>query len=254
MRAARPDEDVFCGVHDALEALRRGFPRLVVTWEGEDLAALRRSAGPDVQQVPALVFLRPDRLRTAAHERLKSVEFAVLGVDDRPGRLRALLRTTAARSFADEILDSFALETGAPLPAPFSGFARRVLEYPAHYPTLQGLGALAGLSSGALKARFRRRGLPSPFAYLRWLRILAAGRLLSANPGMSIAGAALRLGFSSGANLCRAVTSVTGKSPSALRSRGALYGLTRRFAGEYLTAERLALWDELGPLFLRGAA
>jgi AraC-like DNA-binding protein len=66
-----------------------------------------------------------------------------------------------------------------------------------------------GMTPGALKAHFRRRELPSPFAYTTRPRALCASELLS-RPGMTTARVAHRLGYSSNGNLCRAFRALTG--------------------------------------------
>lgn len=252
-RAARADEDVICGESEALEAQERGFPRLVVTTE-EVLPLVRRAGALGAQRAPVLILAPATRARHVAYGPDAGIGVAILGVDDRPARLAALMGATASPSFADEILRGLGHASGRPLPAAFCGFARRVLEYPARYADLNRLTRVTGVSQGALKARFRRRGLPSPFLYLRWFRILAAGHLLSTRPQLSIGRAALLLGFSSGGNFCRAVAGMTGLSPSRLRERPALYRLIARFAGDVLPHQRLAVWEDLYPLFLRTAA
>lgn len=254
VRAARPDEDVIAGTAAALEAMERGFPRLVVTAEGEGLALVRSAAGRTRERLPTLVIVEPERLQRVTHAAGLRLAIAVRGVDDSPARIASLINHAAARSFADGILDGFAHASGRPLPAPFCGFARRVLEYPALYADLRRLSHGTGISVGALKARFRRRGLPSPFLYLRWLRILAAAHLLSSRPELSLTGAALLLGFSSGGNFCRTVSTVTGASPSALRQRSTLHRLVAGFARNYLAADRLTVWNPLHSIFLRRTA
>jgi len=69
-----------------------------------------------------------------------------------------------------------------PLPcrcSPLRAFGRRILEFPTHYHDLHAKARASHLSRGALKARFRRRGLESPYTYLRWFRMMAVSYLLS---------------------------------------------------------------------------
>lgn len=254
VRAARPDEDVICGKDGALEALERGFPRLVVTTAAE-LSFLKRVAarGPGGVSLLAFVDSRAAQYLGASEGEVR-VTAAIVGVDDHPARIAALVRNAAATSYADRVLDFLSESANFPLPSAFSGFARRVLEYPALYSDLHGIARLTGLSQGALKARFRRRDLPSPFLYLRWLRILAAAHLLSSRPEVSIGQSALRLGFSSGPNLARAVCGLTGLIPSELRQTAALFRLVNRFARGNLARYQLAVWEDFRPLFIRSAA
>lgn len=101
---------------------------------------------------------------------------AVSRIDDSALRLRALIRTAAGSSnWVDGIFADLTLILGHGLPSDFKRFARRVMEYPSRYSSLSDLGRILDAFPGALKARFRRRGLPSPSTYLRWFRVVAAG-------------------------------------------------------------------------------
>ena len=244
-RAARPDEDVITGVL-AAEAFRHGFPRAAI-WSGRGphghlpipsssrLAVLgldtgllnsweedRRWGGPEVPP-----------------ERTEYVAF----------RIRVWLRTQGTGpTWVDLCLRDMTRAVGRALPLPFRGMARRVLEFPAHYPDLGPVAGTVGLSTGALKARFRRRGLASPHAYLRWLRSLAVAEVLS-DPNVTTIGAAHRLGMSSGGNLCRTVLDTTGVRPTDLRHPGARVGLLLSMVEHLLSREALAAWDDLDGLF-----
>ena len=135
----------------------------------------------------------------------------------------------------------------------FRGFARRVLEFPRHYSSVEVVGGTRGLTSGALKARFRRRGLPSPAVYLRWLRLLAAARVLS-DPRETILSASFRMGFASDGNFCRWVQATSGLSPSSLREwNGRLFVLVR-LAEECLSPSSLESWPRLDEVFLSEVA
>jgi AraC-like DNA-binding protein len=106
---------------------------------------------------------------------------------------------------------------------------------------------------GALKARFRRRGLPSPSRHLRWFRLLAAARVLS-DPDETVLSAAYRLGFASDGNFCRWIRATSGLSPSTLRSWNGRLLVLVRLAEECLPEGSLDEWEDLGGLFLREVA
>jgi AraC-like DNA-binding protein len=112
---------------------------------------------------------------------------------------------------------------------------------------------LTGCSRDALKARFRRRDLPSPSRYLRWLRTVAVGYALGED-GATTASVAYRFGYSSGGNLCRSVHGLVGHTTLELRQPVARSRLLLRFAGELLDEEQLAGWRALEELFVRKAA
>ena len=95
-------------------------------------------------------------------------------------RLRGVVERSAGEvSWVDRALSDLSRAAGTQLPPVLRGFARRVMEFPSRYDDLHPLAETCGLSRGALKARFRRRGLPSPYAYLRWFRLMAVAYALS---------------------------------------------------------------------------
>jgi AraC-like DNA-binding protein len=126
------------------------------------------------------------------------------------------------------------------------------LEFPSRYGHLEDVAGVVGMTSGALKAHFRRRELPSPFAYTIRPRALCVSELLSW-PGMTTARVAHRLGYSSNDNLCRAFRALTGISLSqAATLEGRLRVLTWMHS-EMLTPDYLRQWEALGPFFVRTA-
>lgn len=246
--AAHPDEDVVVGPTVAATALREGFPRLVVQEAGEAGVDCRDGSGavvPSLSVAPATVTTW--RVAWLA-DGLRRPWPAYLA--------RRIAPAVAERSrplWVDRTLADLASAAGGPLPRPLAGVGRRVLEHPAAYAGLQGLEDLSGISAGALKARFRRRGLASPFAYLRWFRAIAAAHVLM-EPTATVLTTAHRLGWTSSGNLFRHLHSTTGMVPSALRTGEARERLLIRFASELLTREALAAWESLDDLFLRQRA
>jgi AraC-like DNA-binding protein len=88
-------------------------------------------------------------------------------------------------------------------------------------PDLTKVGGLARrvhVSSFTLASRFRRARLPSPKAYLAGMRLVHAAHLF-ANPGLSVAEVAHRLGCSSAQALRRHLQVTLGLTPSAFRRR-----------------------------------
>lgn len=127
-----------------------------------------------------------------------------------------------------------------------------MLEFPARYPDLKALAGIGGLSAGALKARFRRRGLPSPYTYLRWFRSLAVVHILS-DPSVTTLEAAYRIGMSSSGNLSRAVQDTTGLTPTRLRAAAGRESLIVGMVEELMDPAALAGWQDLAPVFLEVA-
>lgn len=238
-RAAHPEEDVF-DVRWMPEALELGFPRLLVRDEGQS----------GLVAPPAVPVLEIDgsMLRRWERDRLDR-ELPRSRADDLAARLTIVMAPTAAdATWVDRALAELARASGGRLPGPLKILARRVLEFPAHYRSLEPLATACGTSPGALKARFRRRGLPSPSVHLRWLRILAVAELM-ADPSVTVAVAARRLGFTSDGNLCRTMANATSMVPSELRSPAGRRRLLATFAWNHLGAEALAGWTGLEELF-----
>ena len=247
-RAALPEEDVLLEEADVEAALRKGFPRFLVHGR-DDYRLLRRL--PNEQDL-ALLALTPQLLaRWDADRRgariLRSREDYVVD------RLKPVLRGRTQPSWVDLAFRDLSRAAGAPLPPALRGFARRVMEFPARYDDLHGLGFLAGLSRGALKARFRRRGLASPYTYLRWFRAMAAAHVLR-EPSVTTLQASHRLGFTTDGNFCRAIVTATCLTPTEIRSPQGWHRLLILFSLRYLDADALRAWGSMQSLFVRERA
>ena len=95
--------------------------------------------------------------------------------------------------------------------------------------------------------------LESPYTYLRWFRAMAVANLLS-DREVTVAQAAYRLGFTSDGNLCRAMISLTGLTPTDVRTVRGWNRLLIAFAWTYLTPSSLHAWRGLDQLFEQLAA
>lgn len=250
-RAALPEEDVFCRLEDIDLALRFGYPRLLVCL-GEDQGRLRRSLPLGDGSVPILAIGEPTlRSWEGAWE---SQGLAITRIDDSALRLRSLMEEAVGGSHWVEGLFSDLTHTlGRGLPLGLRGFSRRILEFPIRYSSLAQIGEVFGLSAGALKGRFRRRGLPSPSRYLRWFRLLTAARILS-DPEETTLSASYRLGFASDGNFCRWVRATSGMTSSSFRTWNGRLLLLVRLAEDCLSNGALDAWESLEDLFLRQVA
>jgi AraC-like DNA-binding protein len=250
-RAALPDEDVLHGNEEILRGLHLGFPRLVVC-RTEDLNRLPVQLQLTEPRVPVLAVgsaSLKDWERTCLAGGL-----AVRPIDAAALRLRGLMQGKArGAGWVDRFFSDLTALLGRGLPVQCRGLARRVLEFPSRYPSLQYLRAVAGLSPGALKARFRRRGLPSPSRYLRWFRVMAAARILS-DPGETTLTSSYRLGFGSDGNFCRWVQGTSGFAPSLLRSPGVRMLLMVRLVEECFPEGAVDRWMDVSGIFLRKVA
>jgi AraC-like DNA-binding protein len=243
--AAHPEEDVVTEAPLVAEALQSGFPRLLVR------------AGPVDAHLPptgvAVLDLDDTLLRRWEAER-RATELTRPRVDFLATRIGALIEPSASEAtWVDVALADLSRAAGARLPTPLRAFARRVLEFPSHYTSLYPVSKACGVTRGALKARFRRRGLESPYTYLRWLRIIAVAELLS-DRSVSVATAAHRLGFTSNGNLCRMMNALTGLTPTEVRTVNGWQRLLITFAWMHLTPEALDAWADLEGLFQRRVA
>lgn len=243
--AAHEEEDVVFERRLAVEALETGFPRLLVTLEGGG-AHLPTELWP---HVPELVLTRSTTPAWAVRGSGRRRRVEVLRA-----RLGGLVERQAGDvTWVDRTLAELSRLAGSQLPRPLRSFGRRVLEFSSHYDDLTPVAALCGMSRGALKARFRRRGLPSPSTYLRWFRMLATAHVLG-DGRVTVAQAAARLGFTSDGNLCRAMKSLTGLTPSDVRGPAGRNRLLVGFGRSHLTPPALAAWESLRGLIRRRVA
>lgn len=244
-RAAHPEEEVVTSAGLAQEALQWGFPRLLV-----------RSVGLEVPSVPAglpVLDLDDVLLRRWELER-RAEELPPSRLDHLTRRLRTVVERSASEgTWVDTALADLSRASGAQLPRPLRSFGRRVLEFPIRYTSLHPVAEACGLTRGALKARFRRKRLASPYTYLRWFRIMAVAHELS-DRSVSVATAAHRLGFTSDGNLCRMMAALTPLTPTEVRTVRGWNRLLISFAWAHLAPEALEAWAELGGLFQRRVA
>lgn len=243
--ATHPEEEVVADEELVLEALTLGFPRLLVRsgrWVGERAPA----------HVPVLDL--DDVLLGRWEAERRTQELPPPRLEYLTRRLRGLLERPAAdATWADAALAELGRAAGAPLPAPLRTFARHVFEFPSRYTKLHALADCCDLTRGALKARFRRRGLASPYTYLRWFRIMAVSEVLS-DRDVTVAQAAHRLGFTSAGNLCRVCEGLADTTPTELRTVRGWKRLVVRFAWIHLSADALDAWGTMDDLFARSVA
>jgi len=250
-RAALPEEDVSHRMATVQEALRFGYPRLLVCWAA-DQKRLRGELPLRQQGVPVLAIGEPT-LR-GWEDAWEADGLAISRIDDSALRLRSLMEKAAGGSeWVDGVFSDLTHILGRGLPPELRGFSRRVLEFPLRYSSLAALGEAFGLSPGALKARFRRRELPSPFRYLRWFRLLTVAHVLS-DPRETTLTASHRFGFASDGNFCRWVQAAAGMTPSSLRHWNGRLLLLVRLVEDCLSNGYLDAWESLGGLFLRQVA
>jgi len=249
LRVGHAEEDVIVDPGLADEALAFGYPRLVVCApaEGSCDAVLRADRQPPVLRISASVLARWDEELRLVRRPGGRIEWVV-------GKLRESMdRDTLEVSWVDRTLSELARAAGTPLPPALRAFARRVLEFPSHYDDLCPLAAACGLSRGALKARFRRKGLPSPYAYLRWFRIMAVAYALS-DRAVTVSQVASRLGYTSDGNLCRSMLSLTRVTPTEARTLHGWNRLLISFAWTHLGSDAIEAWRLMDDLFARRVA
>jgi AraC-like DNA-binding protein len=231
--AARPDEDVRFGRDEVHRVLAAGYPRALVLEEdtrAESAARRCRASGIRVVRLPAAVDPEVRRV----------------------GRVRWIRSALAdtSPSWVDRTLADCERAVGGLLPSAFRGFARRVLEDPTRLSTVEAIAPALGLSPGALRARFRRRALPSPSSYLRGLRLLSVAHRLRSS-SVSTARVAWQLGFHSSGNLARFVRAQCGRTPSRLRSPETEVELLLLFVARGLGRREVEEWRGLDSTFAR---
>lgn len=247
-RAALPEEDVFCTEADIAEALEWGFPRvgIIAPDDQHPMKAAVRASGLPILTLGTRGTDLHDPLGLRSGVTIREIDYDVYELR------RRITHSAQVPDWVNGVLLDMSRMCGYPLPAEFRAFARRLLEFPSRYNKLDSLGSVADLTSGALKARFRRRGLPSPFGYLSWLRVIAATRLLS-DTSVSTVEAAVRLGYTSNGNFCRSIQAVSGLTTTELRSTHGRHRVLAAFVTRYLTPEARSAWDRLEGLFIRVA-
>jgi AraC-like DNA-binding protein len=243
--AAHVEEDVVTEPRLVAEALHGRFARLLVRANGFETAD--RPAGIPLLDLDEALLRRWEAERRSEQAPLPRLDFLVR-------RLRVLIeRSPGEATWVDTALADLSRASGARLPVPLRSFARRVMEFPTCYTSLHAVARGCDLSRGALKARFRRRGLVSPSVYLRWFRLMAAAEMLS-NRSVTVAAAADRLGFTSAGNLCRMMATLSQLTPTEARTVRGWNKLVITFAWTHLTPKALDAWAELDTLFQRRAA
>jgi len=249
VRAGHPDEDVVLDRGLADEALTSGYPRLVVCAGAAGRCAIGSRADLNV---PIRAISRATLARW--EEERRGLRLPMGRVDWLGHRLRDLVEREAGESsWVDRTLGELGRAAGTPLPPQLRGFARRVMEFPSHYNDLHPLAEACGFTRGALKARFRRRGLPSPSTYLRWFRLMSVAYALS-DRSATVAQVANRLGYTSDGNLCRAMLALTRMTTSEVRSLPGWNRLLISFAWTHLGSTELEAWREMDGLFAARAA
>lgn len=249
--AALPEEDCLVDEREILAALRFGFPRLLV-YSREEQSSLVQSAAMLIPGLPTVALTRP--MLSDWDRSWRNAGGGTSRTEDAGRRLAALGQLSSRPPrWVEDVFRHLSNATGGPLPTAFRGFSRRILEFPRRYPDLHSVADLTGCSRDALKARFRRRDLPSPSRYLRWLRTMAVAYALGED-GATTASVAYRFGYSSGGNLCRSVQGLVDHTTLELRENIARNRLMLRFAAELLDSDQLAGWRVLDDLFVRRAA
>jgi AraC-like DNA-binding protein len=243
--AASAEEDVVSDADLAIEALQWGFVRLVVRAGG--YLGAKPLDGIQVLDLDDATLRRWEVERRAEGMLVPKSEFLTR-------RLRTLIEPIpGSATWVDTALADLSRAAGARLPLPLRSFARRVLEFPTRYTSLHAVADECGLSRGALKARFRRRGLASPSVYLRWFRLVAAAEVLS-DRSITVAAAAHRVGFTSDGNMCRTMAALAQTTPTEVRTVRGWNRMLITFAWAHLTPAALDAWVQVGQLFQRRAA
>ncbi|MBT8338074.1 MAG: helix-turn-helix domain-containing protein [Gemmatimonadetes bacterium] len=234
-RAARPDEDVRYGRAEAHRALSLASPRALVVEDeagAESVVRRARTRGVRVVRVPPTAKVAADA------GRLGLATWVEGAVADR------------STTWVDRMLADCQRAIGGRLPLAFRGFARRVLEDPTRLSSVEAIAPALGLSAGALRARFRRRGLPSPASYLRGLRLLTVAHRLRSSTD-STARIAWQLGFHSSGNLSRFVRAQCGRPPSRLRAPETGVEMLLLFVTRGLGPVEVEAWRGLDRTFAR---
>ncbi len=245
--AARPDEDVLAERADVLRAIRCAHPRVLVV---DDHHA--RESAVEEARARCIPLLRVRDADVDGWELRRRETVPPPGRSEYYGAQLRRLLPQGGPGWIDRLLADLVRVSGRRLPASFRFLARRVLEDPSRYPTLEALAPVTGVGSAALRARFRRRGLSSPLDYLHWFRLFAVVYHLDTRKD-TVSVAAMALGFQSSGNLARFTRGVCQQVPGELRGGDAWPMLVIRFATALLRPEMLEAWDSLDALLAQEA-
>jgi AraC-like DNA-binding protein len=246
LRAAAPaEEEIVTEPALVADALQGRFARLLVRDHG--FVSREAPGGVQVLDLDEATLRRWENERRVAEAPLPWVDFLTR-------RLQALVERTAAdATWVDAALADLSRAAGTRLPGPLRAFARRVMEFPTRYTSLHEVARACGTTRGALKAKFRRKGLASPSTHLRWFRLMAAAEMLS-DRTTTVSATAHQLGFTSAGNLCRTMMALAKLTPTEARTLHGWNKLLITFAWTHLTPEALDSWADLDGLFQRRAA
>jgi AraC-like DNA-binding protein len=147
--------------------------------------------------------------------------------------LREVLRDSAMSDLERTALAQLAVDL-AGVPDDCWLFFETIFREGRAFRSVQQLARALGVLPSTLMSRFFRAGLPAPRTYLFWARLARIARLAE-NPGVSLAGIATQLEFSSPQSFNRHVRLLLGISASEFRRRYDGEGMLQRYRSELVT-------------------
>lgn len=166
----------------------------------------------------------------------------------------ATLRSAVAAALAESTGAFVAAALRNRVPEPVIRVVRWAVEHAHDNSRVPQLAQAFGMSPATLNAHLRGARLPTAGRILVWARLFRAARLLE-QPGRTVEGVALRLGYASAAAFRRALKRCTGITPSGLTASGGIRAVLESFLRRELAgdATRPRRWSECGPVRSRPA-
>ncbi len=168
--------------------------------------------------VPVIVYtsVSPDAMRVTVELARRGVHHVVFrGIDDAPGRFRALMQDLADASWRSTLWP-WVEERMARVPAPLERAVRELFNAPHHFSDVADLAKSSGLPRRTVERWLTRVGIASAKLLVVSARVERAHHLMRSSAA-DVASVAERVGYASPRLFARQVGLATGWPPTALR-------------------------------------
>jgi AraC-like DNA-binding protein len=169
--------------------------------------------------VPVIVYtsVSPAAMRVTVELARRGVHHVVFrGIDDAPGRFRALMQDLADTTWRSSLWP-WVQERVARTPAPLERAVRELFEAPHRFADVSDLAAASGLTRRTLERWLTRAGIASPKLLVVSARVERAHHIMRSTSA-DVASVAERVGYPSARLFARQVALATGAPPTAFRS------------------------------------
>ena len=169
--------------------------------------------------VPVIVYtsVSPAAMRVTVELARRGVHHVVFrGIDDAPGRFRALMQDLADTTWRSALWPWVEARV-ALVPAPLERAVRELFDAPHRFTDVADLAAASGLTRRTVERWLTRAGIASPKLLVVSARVERAHHIMRSS-GADVATVAERVGYPSARLFARQVALVTGAPPTAFRA------------------------------------